>query len=81
MQHTDPERERAPFSWEAPPALVADVLMREAVEGRGADARCLKARTDVLDTAGVDRKRHGKGMDSLVAASADHAGANRRTLD
>ncbi len=26
--------------WEAPPARVADVLIREAVDGRVADARC-----------------------------------------
>ena len=43
--------------WQAPPALVADILIREAIDGRVSDTRCLKARTDVLESVGVDRKR------------------------
>ena len=42
---------------QAPPALVADILIREAIDGRVSDTRCLKARTDVLESVGVDRKR------------------------
>jgi hypothetical protein len=67
--------------WEAPPALVADVLIREAVYGRVADARCLKARTDVLETVGMDRKGYVEGVRSLVAASADDLRAHGRTPD
>ena len=67
--------------WEAPPALVADALMREAVDGRVGDTRCLKARTDVLETSGVDRKRRVEEISSLAATSADHVGANRRSPD
>jgi hypothetical protein len=62
--------------WEAPPALVADALMREAVDGRVADARCLKARTDVLVSFSVDRKGYVDRVRSLVAASADDLLAN-----
>jgi hypothetical protein len=65
--------------WEAPPALVADVLIRKAVDGRVADARCLKARTDVLETIGVDRKGYVEGVRS--PASADDLRANGRTPD
>jgi hypothetical protein len=67
--------------WEAPPALVADVLIREAVDSRVADARCLKARTDVLETVGMDRKGYVEGERNLVAASADDLRALGRTPD
>jgi hypothetical protein len=33
----------------APPALVADILLRRAADGRTADPRCLKAHADVLN--------------------------------
>jgi hypothetical protein len=67
--------------WAAAPALVADVLMREAVDGRVAEARCLKARTDVLETVGMDRKGYVEGARNLVAASADNLRALGRTPD
>ena len=68
--------------WEAPPALVADVLMSETVDGRVGDTRCLKARTDVLEeTSGVDRKRRVEEIRSFAATSADQVGANRRSPD
>jgi hypothetical protein len=39
--------------WEAPPSVVADVLIRNAVDGRMVDARCLNARPEALQTAAM----------------------------
>ena len=40
--HAEELRDR--LNWEAPPALVADFLIREAVDRNVSDPRCLKAR-------------------------------------
>ena len=45
------------LSGQAPPTFVANVVVCVGVDGRVTDTRCLKARTDVLESVGVDRKR------------------------
>jgi hypothetical protein len=72
------EEMRNRLSWNAPPQLVADVLMREAVDGRAADARCLANRADALETAGLDGTRNAAAMDNLTASRTGSPSADRR---
>jgi hypothetical protein len=65
------------LSWNAPPQLVADVLMREAVDGRAADGRCLANRADALETAGLDGTRTAAAMDHLIASRTGSLPAHR----
>ena len=67
--HAEELRDR--LNWEAPPALVADILIREAVDRGVTDPRCLKARSDVLEPVGVDRERDTKGLHHDLAAATD----------
>jgi hypothetical protein len=67
--------------WKAPPALVADVLIGDAIDGRVADDRCLNARLDAPVLVRVDRKDHVHGMGSLVVSTADALRPYGRTPD
>ena len=67
--HAEELRDR--LNWEAPPALVADILIREAVDRDVSDPRCLKARTHVLESVGVDRERDIERMRHDFAATTN----------
>ena len=66
--HAEELRDR--LNWEAPPALVADILIREAVD-RGSDPRCLKARTHLLESVRMDRERDIEQVRHNLAAVTD----------
>lgn len=53
---------------QAPPALVADIFIREAFDGRVSSKRCLQARTD-LESLRVDGKRDIERMPQLSIAA------------
>ncbi len=65
------EELRDRHKWQAPPALVADILIREAVDGDVSDLRRLKARTHVLELVGVDGERDIERMRHDLAAVTD----------
>jgi hypothetical protein len=67
--HAEELRDR--LNWEAPPALVADILIREAVDRGVTEPRCLKARTHVLESVGVDRERDIERMRDNLAPVTD----------
>jgi hypothetical protein len=75
------EEARHHLHWGAPAQLVADALMRKAVDGRAADARCLAGRADMLETAALDGNGNVAPMDNLTASRTGGLPAHRRSAD
>ena len=59
------------LSGQTPATFVANVFVCVGVDGRVTDTYCLKARTDVQEPVGVDRKGHVEGVRRYLTTAAN----------
>ena len=59
------------LSGQAPSPLVANIFVCVGVDGRMTDTGCLKARTDMQESVGMDREGHVKRVRRYLTTAAN----------